>query len=135
LEVLSDERYGEGPDALLDIVHPPGDDQALPVVVWIHGGGWVGGSKDELRGYLKLIAIRGYVVVAPRYSLAPEHRYPTPLRQVMEVLAHVQANAEPYGADPSRIVIAGDSAGAQLTAQTSGSTTPATAIGSAPASG
>src|SRR5262249_50932199 len=56
-------------------------------------------------------------VALPRYSLAPEHHYPTPLRQLMAALAYLRANGARYGLDPGRIVIGGDSAGAQITAQ------------------
>jgi acetyl esterase len=116
--VRRDERYGAGADGVLDVYRPQGRGEALPLVLWIHGGGWLAGSKEELAGFFRLIAARGYAVAAPRYSLAPKYPYPTALRQVMEALAHLTAHAGPLGVDPGRIVIAGDSAGAQLAAQT-----------------
>ena len=73
--------------------------------------GW-GGSKEELAAYLRLVARDGYAVVAPRYSLAPERRYPTPVLQVMEALRYVGSGAGHHGLDPERVVLAGDSAGA-----------------------
>jgi acetyl esterase len=85
--------------------------------LWVHGGGFVGGVKDERRGYFKIIASHGYVVAGPRYSLAPDHRYPTPPRQMMQALAYLRANAERLRIDPDRIAIAGDSAGAHIAAQ------------------
>jgi acetyl esterase len=115
--VLTDERYGDEEDMLLDVIRPVSATGRLPLVLWVHGGGWVGGSKDELTSYFKLIANEGYVVAGPRYSLAPEHRYPTPPRQMMRAIEYLQANAERYRIDPDRIAIAGDSAGAQITAQ------------------
>jgi acetyl esterase/lipase len=114
---LRDERYGTDEDMLLDVYSPQSASRPLPVVVWVHGGGFVGGSKEELGDYFALLASQGYVVVGPRYSLAPEHHYPTPLRQVMQVMVHLQANAARLGLDPDRIVLAGDSAGAQIAAQ------------------
>ena len=114
---LTDERYGSNPDEVLDVYRPAGFEGRLPTVVWVHGGGWIAGSKEELAGYFKLIASRGYTVVGPRYSLAPKRRYPTPTRQIMQALQYLQANAERLQLDPARIVIGGDSAGAQLTAQ------------------
>jgi acetyl esterase len=115
--VLVDQRYGEDADMLLDVVHPMSVQWRLPLLLWVHGGGFVGGSKDELIGYFKVIASRGYVVAAPQYSLAPEHRYPTPPRQVMQALDYLQGNAARLHLDPNRIVIAGDSAGAHIAAQ------------------
>ena len=112
-----DEQYGTGRDERLDVYTPAGPREPLPTVVWIHGGAWIGGSKEELAGWFKLIAGGGYTVVAPKYSLAPSGRYPTPLRQMMQALRHVQENAERLQVDPTRIVVAGDSAGAQLAAQ------------------
>jgi len=115
--VLVDERYGTEEDMLLDVVRPALASGPLPLVLWVHGGGWVGGGKDELTGYFKLIASSGYVVAGPRYSLAPEHHYPTPPRQMMQALGYLQTNAERFQIDPDRIVVAGDSAGAQIAAQ------------------
>jgi acetyl esterase len=114
---LIDERYGADPDMLLDVFRPAAATGPLPLVVWVHGGGFVGGTKDELAGYFKLVASHGFVVAAPRYSLAPGHRYPTPLRQLMQALQYLQANAGRLLIDPDRIVLAGDSAGAHIAAQ------------------
>ncbi len=133
---LVDQRYGDEDDMLLDVVYPASTNEPLPLLLWVHGGGWVGGSKDELTSYFKIIASNGYVVVGPRYSLAPEHRYPTPPRQMMQALDHLQANAGRLHIDPARIAIAGDSAGAQIAAQLAALvTTPgfADAVGVAPA--
>jgi acetyl esterase len=109
--VQRDERYGDGPDAVFDLYRPERAADALPLVVWIHGGGWLGGSKEELGGYFRLIASKGYAVAAPRYPLAPEHRYPAALRHLAQAIAHVA------GVDARGVVLAGDSAGAQLAAQ------------------
>jgi acetyl esterase/lipase len=114
---LVDERYGDEADMLMDVFWPESLTGALPLVFWVHGGGWVGGSKDELGGYFKRIASEGYAVVGPRYSLAPEHHYPTPPRQMMVALGHLLANPDRFHLDPDRIVIAGDSAGTHISAQ------------------
>src|SRR5262245_46006184 len=67
-----DQRYGDERDARLD-VYTPGEaaraGRRLPTVVWIHGGGFVGGSKEELAYYLELIAAAGFTVVGVGYSL------------------------------------------------------------------
>ena len=102
---------------LLDAYRPASATARLPVLLWIHGGGFVGGAKEELGAYFKLLAHQGYVVVGPRYSLAPEHNYPTPPRQMMQALAYLQSHAERLLIDPDRIALAGDSAGAHIAAQ------------------
>lgn len=136
VDVSRDVPYGPGSDCVLDLYRPRGADGALPIVVWVHGGGWLGGAKEELSGFFALIAAHGYAVAAPRYSLAPEHPYPAALGQIVRALSHLTAHAGPLGVDPSRIVIGGDSAGAQLAAQTAAVvTTPgyAEAVAVAPA--
>jgi acetyl esterase/lipase len=117
VSAVVDERYGDEPDMLLDVYRPAAASGPLPLVLWVHGGGFVGGAKEELAGYFRLVASGGFVVAVPRYSLAPEHRYPTPLRQLMQALAHLQGAADRLLVDPDRIALAGDSAGAQIAAQ------------------
>jgi acetyl esterase len=86
-------------------------------VVWVHGGGWLSGRKEDVANYLKIVASHGVVAAAMDYSLAPAHAYPTQLRQVNDALAHLNAHAERLGIDRERLFLAGDSAGAQLAAQ------------------
>jgi acetyl esterase len=115
-----DERYDPSPDAFLDVYIPAAavrSGSVLPVVVWVHGGAFVGGSKEEIGGYLRMIAGRGFAVVGVRYALAPEEKYPTPVRQVMAALHHLEGHATRLHLDPGKVVLAGDSAGAQISAQ------------------
>lgn len=105
-------------DALFDVFAPAGARAPLPAVVWVHGGGFVAGSRSELSGYLQILAARGFVTIGIDYSLAPSARFPTPVRQANAALAHIVANAKQFNIDPERIFLAGDSAGAQIAAQT-----------------
>lgn len=114
----NDLRYGSGPDEVLDLVHPEKSDGSLPLVVWVHGGGFIGGSKDGVANYLKILASNGFAVAGINYSTAPASTYPTPVRQASAALAFLVGNSEELGIDPGRIVLAGDSAGAQIAAQT-----------------
>jgi acetyl esterase/lipase len=98
---------------------------APPVVVWIHGGAWISGSRRDVTPYLRLLAQHGYAGAALDYTIAPEAVYPTALQQLNSALAHLVDNAEDLGIDPSRIVLAGDSAGAQLASQLAAITTNA----------
>lgn len=140
VQVITDEAYlPHDPDAVMDIYLPvrfAGTGRLLPVIVWTHGGGWIGGDKSEMRGYLMQLAHAGYVVVAPNYGRAPEHRYPAALRQINAAMAHITTHAVRLHADMERVFMAGDSAGAQLTAQIAAiSTNPlhATQVGITPA--
>jgi acetyl esterase len=117
-----DEHYdASDPDARLDVFFPvavENSGKALTTIVWIHGGGFLSGSKEQVANYARIYAAEGYVVASVNYSLAPSAKYPKPLHQVNAALAFLQKNAARFHIDPSRIVLAGDSAGAQLAAQT-----------------
>jgi acetyl esterase len=107
------------PDARLDVFYPgsPEAGQGLLTIVWIHGGGFVSGSKEQVANYARILAGGGYTVAAVDYSVAPGRTYPTPLLQVNLALAYLARNAQRLHVDPRRLVLAGDSAGAQLAAQ------------------
>ena len=112
-----DEAYDiSSPDGRLDVFRP---DRAgpLPAVVWVHGGAFVSGSKGDVANYLRVLAGRGFATVGVDYSIAPGSRYPTPVGQVAAALAHLVDHADRLGVDAARIVLAGDSAGAQIAAQ------------------
>lgn len=117
---ISAERYREGdPDALLDVHHPstlkPGE--RLPTLVWVHGGGWLSGSRLDAATYYRVFASQGFTVIPVDYTIAPYAQYPTPVKQVNDSLAYIVKNAERLHVDPDRIFVAGDSAGAQITSQ------------------
>jgi acetyl esterase/lipase len=117
---FADERYGPGADELLDVhvsAATARTGAACPTVVWVHGGGFVGGTKEEVAGYLRKLTDHGLTGVAIRYSLAPGSTYPTPVRQTMHALGYLTANAERLHVDPDRLFLGGDSAGAQIAAQ------------------
>ena len=116
-----DQRYDDGDsDALFDVYYPTEIEdtaRSLPTIVWVHGGAFVSGSKDDVANYLRILAGQGYTTVGVDYSLAPAKAYPTPLRQTSKALAHLVANARQLHVDPARIVLAGDSAGAHIVVQ------------------
>ncbi|MEW1952751.1 alpha/beta hydrolase [Terrabacter sp. NPDC080008] len=116
VEVVDDAYDISSPDGRLDVFRPARD-QPLPTVVWVHGGAFVSGRKGDVANYLRVLAGRGFTTVGVDYSIAPGARYPTPVRQVAGALAHLLDHADRLGVDPKRIVLAGDSAGAQIAAQ------------------
>ena len=102
---------------LLDVYYPAGTSKPLPTIVSIHGGGYVYGSKEIYRRYGMDMAKRGFAFVNFNYRLAPKWKFPAPLADTNAVLQWVRANARRYHLDPERIILVGDSAGAQLASQ------------------
>ncbi len=104
-------------DTQLDVYRSSGASGPAPTVIWIHGGGWVSGDKADPAHYLTRLAGAGFTVVSLNYSLAPERRYPLAIAQLNEALRFVVAQASEFDVDPTRLVLAGDSAGANLASQ------------------
>lgn len=75
-------------------------------------------TKDAMPDYLSVLASHGYTVASIEYTKAPEATYPTPVRQVSDAISFLVANADTYRVDPAQLVLAGDSAGAHIAAQT-----------------
>ncbi|MWV51233.1 alpha/beta hydrolase fold domain-containing protein [Rathayibacter sp. VKM Ac-2803] len=90
---------------------------ARPTVVWIHGGAWISGHRRDVDPYLRLLADAGYTTVGLDYGRGPESIYPTAPRQLLAALEHLRRHAGRLGIARDRIVLAGDSAGAQLASQ------------------
>ena len=103
--------------SLLDVYHPDGASEPLPTIVSIHGGGYVYGSKEIYRRYGMDMARRGFAFINFNYRLAPKWKFPTPLWDTNAVMEWICHNASRYNLDPSRIILVGDSAGAQLASQ------------------
>ena len=111
-------RYGShGKWNLLDVYYPNGTTAPLPTIVSIHGGGYVYGNKEIYRRYGLDMARRGFAFVNFNYRLAPQWKFPTPLWDTNSVMEWICKNAERYHLDPNRIILVGDSAGAQLASQ------------------
>jgi acetyl esterase len=93
----------------------PSTRSPLSLVVFFHGGGWVFGSVENVDVPCRELAnASGSIVLAPQYRLAPEAPFPAAVLDAHAVVQWVLGNAESLDADPGRIVVAGDSAGANL---------------------
>ena len=114
-EVKKDIPYGDLERQVLDI-HAPKDAKNLPVVFWIHGGGWQAGDKSQVAEKPRMFVERGFVFVSTNYRLLPKVEMQTIFRDVAKALGWVHKNIAAHGGDPGRIIVGGHSAGAQLAA-------------------
>jgi len=110
-----DLRYGAHERHRLD-VHTSGEEEGAPVLVFVHGGGFIGGDKvvpgTPQYDHIGAWAVRnGWVGVTITYRLAPEHTWPAGAQDVAAAVRWVRGNIASYGGDPARIVVAGHSAG------------------------
>ncbi len=118
-EVTVADRTIPGPQAPIPvrIYRPPSEQSVLPVIVFIHGGGWSVGDLDTYDGPARMHAVGAEaVVVSIDYRLAPEHPFPAAVDDVWAATRWVARNAGQLGADPDRLAVAGDSAGGNLAA-------------------
>jgi acetyl esterase/lipase len=114
-KVVRDLAYGEHERHRLD-VHASGQESGAPVFVFVHGGGFVGGDKHvpgtPMYDHVGAWAVRnGWVGVTITYRLAPAFTWPSGAQDVAAAVGWVRDNIASYGGDPSRIVVAGHSAG------------------------
>ncbi len=99
---------------MLDVYRPKGKEGKLPVILSIHGGGWVYGDKEVYQFYCMSLAQRGFAVVNYSYRLAPEYKYPASFEDTVTVSKWILDHAEEYGFDTDHIFGVGDSAGAHM---------------------
>lgn len=119
--VLSRTIPGAADERAVRVYRPIGVDRdTLPVLLWLHGGGFVVGDLDQADADCRELATRARaVVVSLDYRLAPEHPFPAALEDAYAALLWLETHASEIGGDPSRIAVGGDSAGGNLAAATS----------------
>jgi acetyl esterase len=116
---IKDVELPVGPDGRTRIraVRPAGATGVLPVIIYIHGGGWVIGDKETHDRLVRELAVgANAAVVFVDYDRSPEHRFPTTIEQSYAVTAHVAANAARLNVDADRLVVGGDSVGGNMAA-------------------
>lgn len=94
----------------------PSNDEILPVILFVHGGAWVTGSRYHFMSHANQVIASGFTVFSIDYRLAPKYKFPAPLADVREAIKYISNNADSLKIDPKKIVIWGYSAGAQLAA-------------------
>lgn len=115
VDLSRDISYGPGPEQRLDILRPQSAKQrSLPVLVYFHGGGWISADKRIYDGIAATLAQNSYLVFNVNYRLAPGSRFPAALQDAAHAIDWIERNLAGYGGDSSSIVLAGDSAGAQI---------------------
>jgi arylformamidase len=116
-EVKRDIPYTKNADKLQTLdVYSPSKAKSLPVVFWIHGGGWQGGDKSEMYYKPKVFTGKGFILVSTNYRLLPKVDMATLTRDVAKSIRWVHDHIAEHGGDPKRLLIMGHSAGAQLAA-------------------
>ncbi len=102
-------------DVRVLLIKPRGVDGQLPVVLYMHGGGWIFGSASSHGRLAAELAVASHAAVAfIEYTLAPEAKYPVQIEQCYEVARWVTEQGDTHGLDSSRIAVAGDSAGGNM---------------------
>jgi len=116
-DVKRDIPYAKNADKLqtLDVYAPP-NAKNLPVVFWIHGGGWQTGDKSDVHIKPQVFNGKGFVFVSTNYRLLPNVDMATLTRDVAKAIRWVHDHIAEHGGDPKRLLIMGHSAGAQLAA-------------------
>lgn len=111
-------RYLEGTNKmhLLDVYYPENTKGKLPVIVDIHGGGWMYGDKELNKMYCLSLAKRGFVVFNISYRLVPEVSLGAQLQDCMHALKWISEHLSEYPCDCEHIMLTGDSAGGMLSA-------------------
>jgi acetyl esterase/lipase len=111
-----DIAYGSSRDETLDVYSRKGA-RAQPAIVWVHGGGFVAGSKEGIANYMKILAGHGYTTIALEYSKGRGTTYPKAIEQVNAALGFIGQHAADLGVDTAKIFLGGDSAGAHIAGQ------------------
>ena len=113
-KVERDLAYGDHARQKLDVYLPAGDGP-FPLVLWVHGGGWQGGSKEGGNPALGLLG-RGFAVASTNYRLSQHAPFPAQIHDVKAAVRYLRANAKKYKLDADRFGVAGASAGGHLVA-------------------
>ena len=103
-----------GKDLLLDLYLPQGRKGSAPVIVFLHGGGWSGGTRTTGPDFKRFFAQDGFAMASIEYRLTPSITFPSNAEDVKTAIRWLRANADAHGLNPNKIGIWGTSAGGQL---------------------
>lgn len=116
IEVIKDIEYKnvDGKSLQLDLYIPKNIKKPAPLLVFIHGGGWKGGQREDYKVYLVAFAKQGYITATVSYRLLKDGPYPDCVEDISDAVNWFFRNGEKYGYDPDRIALIGGSAGGHL---------------------
>jgi acetyl esterase/lipase len=116
IEEVKDIEYGNvnGRSLQLDLYRPKDLKEPAPALVFIHGGGWSRGNRQDYRVYVIDFAKRGYVTATISYRLTGEAKYPAQIEDAKNAIRFLRANAAKYGINPDKMAAIGGSAGGHL---------------------
>lgn len=116
IEETKDVEYKNinGKSLQMDFYRSKGQKEKLPLLVFIHGGGWKGGKRSDYLPYLIPYAEKGYMTATVSYRLLKDGAYPACLEDITDAVQWLFQHGEEYGYDPDRIALIGGSAGAHL---------------------
>ena len=103
-------------DSVMDVFSPKTEGKK-PLLVYAHGGYYLGGDKKSAEPYCRSIAAEGYVVASINYAVAPELKYPGQVKQFDQALTYLVEHATEYGIDLNNVFFGGDSAGCHLVSE------------------
>jgi len=110
-----DVQYGTLDQQKLDIYLPDEGEGPFPLVIYVHGGGWILGTKRQCALDVIFDVLKsGCAIMAPDYRLAPEVQFPEFIYDVKTAIRFARANASKYGFDPEKFILVGDSAGGHI---------------------
>jgi acetyl esterase/lipase len=104
----------DGKSLQLDIYKAKNLTKPAPLLVFIHGGGWKSGQREDYKSYLNSFAMKGYITATVSYRLLPDSVYPACVEDIADAVQWLFTHGENYGYDPDRIALIGGSAGAHL---------------------
>jgi acetyl esterase/lipase len=112
-EITRNEAYGPDKRHRLDVYTPVNKpDSPVPILVFVHGGGFVSGHKNEYSSIGHYFCRHGIMTLIPNYRLAPEHKWPTGPADIASILKWIGLNGRRFGGDTDRVFLMGHSAGA-----------------------
>ena len=113
-------KYGNTRKSVCDYIYPKEHTTKMPIMVYIHGGGWISGYRSVRKYYCYEYAEKGFFVVNIDYDYAPDKKHPYQINQILSVIDTLYDKKEELNINFEKLILAGDSAGAYLASMVAG---------------